>query len=174
MIFKILIIEGPISNASFIPRCHICGVHVCWTEYLYVCIYGNKLIWHWWLYNQTKSYPANVHYGDLFSTSWNLLIANRLWRHQQNKASEWDTGWCVKNLVLASFMDSLCRVRNKIMYVLLWRTVYALTGVLFWCLLINTKITLQWAHKQFVTRVHTLLFIELPTLCFFVSLHRVW
>ena len=32
-------------------------------------------------------------------------------------------------------MDSLCRVRNEIMYVLLWRTVYALTRVLFWCLL---------------------------------------
>ena len=31
-------------------------------------------------------------------------------------------------------MDSLCHVRNKIMYVLLWLTVYALTRVLFWCL----------------------------------------
>ena len=30
---------------------------------------------------------------------------------------------------LPSFMDSLCRVINKIMYVLLWRTVYALTRV---------------------------------------------
>ena len=29
----------------------------------------------------------------------------------------------------------LCRVRNKIMYVLLWRTVSALTRVLFWYLL---------------------------------------
>ena len=45
MIFKILITEGPISNASFIHRCHLCGVHICWTEYLHVCIYGNKLIW---------------------------------------------------------------------------------------------------------------------------------
>ena len=32
-------------------------------------------------------------------------------------------------------MDSLCRVRNKIIYVLLWRTVSALTRVLFWYLL---------------------------------------
>ena len=63
------------------------------------------------------------------------VITNRLWRHQQNvkRASE-TQGWCVKILVLASYMDSLCRVRNKIMYVLLWRTVYALTRVLFWCL----------------------------------------
>ena len=63
------------------------------------------------------------------------VIANRLWRHQQNvkRASE-TRGWCVKILVLASLMDSLCRVRNKIMYALLWRTVYTLTRVLFWCL----------------------------------------
>ena len=31
-------------------------------------------------------------------------------------------------------MDSLCHVRNKIMYVLSWQTVSALTRVLFWCL----------------------------------------
>ena len=63
------------------------------------------------------------------------VIANRLWRHQQNVKRPSETRrWCVKILVLASFMDSLCRVRNKIMYVLLWRTVYALTRVLFSCL----------------------------------------
>ena len=93
-------------------------------------------------------------------------IANQLWRHQQNVKRATETrGWCVKILVLAQFMDSLCHVRNKIMYVLLWRTVYVLTRVLFWCLFsprccttreINTKITLSWAHKQFPTWVHTL------------------
>ena len=66
---------------------------------------------------------------------------------------------------LASFMDSLCRVKNKIMYVLLWRTVYALTLVLFWCLFPELrshrhKITLSWAHKQFATRVHSLFYIS--------------
>ena len=63
------------------------------------------------------------------------VIANQLWRHQQNirRASE-PPGWCVKILLLASFMGSLCRVNNKIMYVLLWRTVYAPTWALFWCL----------------------------------------
>ena len=63
------------------------------------------------------------------------VIANRLWRHQQNikRASETrDDVW--RSSFLSSFMDSLCRVRNRIMYVLLWRTVYALTRVLFWCL----------------------------------------
>ena len=63
------------------------------------------------------------------------VIANPLWRHQQNvKRAREKRGWCVKILVLVSFMDSLCRVRNKIMYVLLWRTVYALTRVLYRCL----------------------------------------
>ena len=52
-------------------------------------------------------------------------------------------------------MDSLCRVRNKIMYVLLWRTVYCATRE------INTKITLSWAPKQFAARVHTLFYITL-------------
>ena len=63
------------------------------------------------------------------------IIANRLRCHQQNvrRASE-TRGWCVQFLVLASFMYSLCRVRNEIMYVPLSRTVYALTRVLFWCL----------------------------------------
>ena len=62
------------------------------------------------------------------------VIANRLWRHQQiiKRASETlDDVW--RSSFLVSFMDSLCRVRNKIMYVLLWRTVYALTQVLFRC-----------------------------------------
>ena len=62
-------------------------------------------------------------------------IADRLWRHQRNgmRASETRGLW-VKILVLASFVDSLCRVRNKIVYILLWRTVCALTRVLIWCL----------------------------------------
>ena len=60
------------------------------------------------------------------------VISNRLWRHQQNenRASE-KRGRCVKIVILSSFMDSFCRVRNKIIYVLSWRTVSALTRVLF-------------------------------------------
>ena len=92
------------------------------------------------------------------------VITNQLWRHQQNlKWASETRGWYVKILVLAPFMDSLCHVRNKIMYVLLWRTVYALKcyfGVYFLSCCttweINTKITLSWAHKQFATRVHAL------------------
>ena len=52
----------------------------------------------------------------------------------------------------------------RIMYGLKWRTVYVLTSGSFWCLFlwvvqqttreINTKIKLEWAHKQFIMRVH--------------------
>ena len=35
---------------------------------------------------------------------------------------------------LSSFVDSLNRVRSKIIYVLSWRTISALARVLFWCL----------------------------------------
>ena len=47
------------------------------------------------------------------------VISNLLWRHQQkkNRASE-TRGRCVKIVVLSSFMDWLCHVRNKITYVL--------------------------------------------------------
>ena len=64
-----------------------------------------------------------------------------------------------------SFMDSLCRGRNEIMYVLSWRTVSALTRVGYFGIYfprcfatreINTKITFSWALKRFFTRVHTL------------------
>ena len=88
-----------------------------------------------------------------------------MWRHQQSIMtssaegipSEWDTG-------TMSFMQSFCRVRNKMIYVLSWRTVSALTRVLFLCLfpslLRNSgnkyKNNLSLALKQFVTRVHTL------------------
>ena len=63
------------------------------------------------------------------------VISNRLWRHQQtkNRASE-TRGRCEKIVVLSSFMDLLRHARNKIMYVLSWRTVSALTRVLLWYL----------------------------------------
>ena len=57
------------------------------------------------------------------------VINKRLWRYHQDedRASE------IKIVVLSLFMDSLCRVRNKIIYALSWRTVSALTRVFFLC-----------------------------------------
>ena len=62
------------------------------------------------------------------------VISNRLWRHQQNKTrtSETRERRVKVDVFLSSFMYSLCRVRNKILYVLSWRTVSALIRVLFW------------------------------------------
>ena len=64
---------------------------------------------------------------------------------------------------LSSFMNSLYCARNKIMYVLSWRTVSALKcyfGVYFpRCFAtreINTEIILSWALKRFISQVHTL------------------
>ena len=49
------------------------------------------------------------------------------------------------------------------MYVLQWQTASAFTRGLFWYLFTElettTKITLEWAQKQFVMRVHTLFYI---------------
>ena len=69
------------------------------------------------------------------------VIGNRLWRHQlnENRVSE-TRKRCVKIVVLSSFMDSFCCVRNKIMHVLSWRTVCALTRVLFGCLFQNNPL----------------------------------
>ena len=59
------------------------------------------------------------------------VISNWLWRHQQNENRASETRG---RSFLSSLIDSLYRVRNEIMYVLSWRTVCALTRMLFWCL----------------------------------------
>ena len=47
-------------------------------------------------------------------------------------------------------------VIERLMNVLELRTLSALTRGLFWCLEINTKISLEWTQQQYVTRVHKL------------------
>ena len=58
--------------------------------------------------------------------------------------------------VVSSFMDWLCHVRNKIIYVLSSVIFVFISLVASQLAKINTNITLSWALKQFVTRVHTL------------------
>ena len=98
------------------------------------------------------------------------VISNRLWRHHQNHNRAGETrGRCVQIVVfivinvyrssfLSSLMDSVCRVRNKIMFLRSFECYYF--DVYFpHCIAtreINTKIILSWALKQFVTRVHKL------------------
>ena len=51
-----------------------------------------------------------------------------------------------RSLFLSLFMNSLCCVRNKIMYVLLWQTVSVLTRVLFWYLF--PSLLRNWGYKH--------------------------
>ena len=63
------------------------------------------------------------------------VINKWLWCHQQNEKRVSETReQCVNIVVLSSFMDLLCHVRNEIMYALSWQTVSALTRGIFWCL----------------------------------------
>ena len=63
------------------------------------------------------------------------VISNRLWRHQQNEDRASETqGRYIKIVVFVIIMDTICHVRNEIMYALSPRPVSALTRVLFLCL----------------------------------------
>ena len=137
--------------------------------------------------NELKSPQTGVtkwvryHYScDRVTTVWSL------WRHQQSivkssterKPSEWDTpGEDLKRLsFLSSFMDSLCRERNKIMYILSWWNVSALIQVLFWCLFPSLLRNSGNKHqnnplKQFDTRVHIFFSIKLH---YHTVLHMEW
>ena len=110
-------------------------------------------------------------YSDLDITFY--LLASKssghvmvLWRHQQyivtspavRKQSEETPNR------LFVIMRGLCRVKNRIMFVLEWRTIMHSLGCYFGiyslcCFAtqeINTKMTLSRGHKQVVTLVHTL------------------
>ena len=70
------------------------------------------------------------------------------------------TGVWVKDIYENSKWNEMINT-YRIIHVLSWRTVNALTRGLFWCLfpeLRNTQITLEWVHKQFVTRVLVLFY----------------
>ena len=63
------------------------------------------------------------------------VISNRFWRHPHNVNWTSETyGRVSRSSFLSSFMYSFCSIRYKIMYVLSWRNIYALTRVVFWCL----------------------------------------
>ena len=87
--------------------------------------------WPWispWIKSISNELDISCH---VFASQWSGHcdgIANRLWRHQQSvKWASEVREWCVKILVLASFLDLSCRVRNKIKLLFF-------TRVLFWCL----------------------------------------
>ena len=97
------------------------------------------LHWRPWIWPWTKSI-ANKLRGQFSRVRVTIVrsrdaLCNQLWRHQQNvnKKNEILVR-CVKIVILLLFMGSLCRRRNKIMYTLSLRTVYAHTLELFVCL----------------------------------------
>ena len=93
--------------------------------------------WPWissWIKSISNELDITIHVISSQLSGHCDVTSKLLWRHQQNENRARETrGRCVKIVVLSSFMDSLCRIKNKIMYVLSWRTVSALTRVLFWC-----------------------------------------
>ena len=68
------------------------------------------------------------------------IITNWLWHHQQH------VNWLMWEdyHFLNVIYGFVCHVRNKIMYALLWWTVYAPTWVLFWCLL--SSLLCNWGN----------------------------
>ena len=119
-------------------------------------------------------YTLRVRYHFLL-VSLSAVTNGYLWRSQQStvtSSAEYAQGDRETESMCENrrfYHGSVCRVRNKIIYVgiLSWRTVYVLTRVI-WVFLshfsatrvINTKRTLSRGHKQFATRVHTLFFIN--------------
>ena len=88
------------------------------------------------------------------------VITNRLWHHQQNvrRASK-TRGWCVKILVFSVIYGFLMLCKK-------WNNVCTLVTRE-----INTKRTLLWADKQFVTWVHTSLYIFIMGIAILVRQH---
>ena len=105
-------------------------------DYIYIYIFLHD--WPWispWIKSISNELDITIHVIAAQLSCYCDVMSNRLWRHQQGEDWVSETrGRCVKIVVLSSFMYSLYRVRNKIMYVLSWRTVSALTRVLFLCL----------------------------------------
>ena len=121
-------------NGTYIyPRkCTLCSLLV---KYIYWFMHDRPWISLW---IKSISNQLNITIQMIASQLFGYcdVISNPLWHHQQNvnRASKTRVKKVWRSLFLSSFTDSLYRVRNKIMYVLAWRTIYALTRVLFWCL----------------------------------------
>ena len=64
-------------------------------------------------------------------------------------------------------MVVLCPVRNKVMYLLSPRTVYALTQVVLWGL------TVSRVHNQFATQVHRLLYTDYTLNSHKIPIHKI-
>ena len=87
--------------------------------------------------NKIYIYRVSHHfYGLVSQSSSNCdVFSNWLWRHRQNVIKESDERcWYVRIVIFFVIYGSVCRARNKRMYMLSCRTVSVLTRALFWCL----------------------------------------
>ena len=88
------------------------------------------------------------------------VISNWFWRQQQNVIRASAKWHCYeKNPFFNHINGSICRKRNKVMYVLSWKS-YSVSSCVYFprCVAvreIKTKITLPWRQKQFATWTHT-------------------
>ena len=123
-----------------------------------VALHDQSWIWPW-----IKSIHNELNINFLMRTSHNafmtsLAIDFDVIRRTQTERVRRDV-WRLS--FLASFMNSLCRERDKITYVLSWQTVYAPTRMFVWCLFPSLirisenkhQNNIVWAHKQLETRV---------------------
>ena len=95
------------------------------------------------------------------------IINNRLWCHQQKEGRASETrGRCVK-IVIYGFVMS-CKKKNNVCtlmtnYFCNHSSIIFVFISLFPTQKINTKITLSWVLEQFITRIHTLSGLEIPS-----------
>ena len=100
------------------------------------------------------------------------VICNRLWRHQQNEnraSATW--GRCVKLVVCIVIYGLVvsCKKKNNV----------CILVTNHFCAHSSGKITLSWALKRFVTRVHTLfpitfIFCHCSSVPFHIEMRFVW
>ena len=147
--------------------------HLIQLLYLFSNVYGRLLDILWgraWIWPIMKL-MCNELDITLYVRASRLL--HQLWPHYQHCTIDWDvitrtqTDQVRHDIVVwkasfwSSFMES-SYVSSKLMYILSWQTVYALTRRLFWCLFSSlvrnsetkSKIAISWAHKQFARQVH--------------------
>ena len=108
--------------------------------------------WPWispWIKSKANELDINIHVIALQLSHYCDVISNQLWHHQQNEDRVSETwGRCVKILVFIVIYEFIMSYRNKIMYVLSWKTVSALTRVLLLCLFTSLLRNLGNKHKN--------------------------
>ena len=123
-----------------------------------------------WIKSISKESDVTIHVITSQLSGHCDIISNQLWHHQQNENQARHGDDVPKSSFSSSFMDTLCCVRNKITYVLSWRTVSVCTRVLFWYLFpeleINTK---KPSREHWSSSSHEYIHYSLFILCGYIN-----